>query len=208
MSKIEIIKKNIFLCSLEKNNVLEAFKEWRYDGVINDLGIRVKTCELCEQPELRYQFQITNVHSESELWVGSECIKKFNTISVTNKDGVNLSYDLAVKKIDKDRRKMIVDSKTKSMLNSLVQLSWKDEEFDIEDFIKYFKERGAFTPNQLSTVIWRLEKHQTDFEKGNFKCTIKRIREREQLLNMEDWKIKKIWECLSPSQKTLLRNKN
>ena len=31
---------------------------------------------------------------------------------------------------------------------------------------------------------------------------IKRNREKDQLRDMEDWKIKQIWECMSPTQKS------
>ena len=79
-----------------------------------------------------------------------------------------------------------------------------DNEFIIENFIEYFKERKAFTPKQLSLLIWRLRKADIDFNKSHFKLTIKKKREQENLLQLEDWKLKSIWECLSSSQKNSL----
>lgn len=64
-----------------------------------------------------------------------------------------------------------------------------DNEFIIENFIEYFKERKAY-PKQLSLLIWRLRKADIDFNKSHFKLTIKKKREQENLLQLEDWKLK------------------
>jgi hypothetical protein len=45
-----------------------------------------------------------------------------------------------------DKRKLIADAKTHSVINSLVVLAARDKEFDINSFIAYYRERGAFTP--------------------------------------------------------------
>ena len=87
------------------------------------------------------------------------------------------------------------------MIASLVELSAVDDEFDIERFIDYLRKRGAFTPKQLATLIWRLGEHDIEYTRSYFKMTIRRRRERRQFREMEDWQLDKIWPCLSPSQR-------
>lgn len=140
--------------------------------------------------------------------IGSECITRFK-ISVIDQSGKKLSLEEAKKKVMKDRNRLVTEAKEKSVLNTLVALAAKDHEFDIENFIDYFKERKAFTPSQLNVLIWRLERARIDFKKSHFKLTIKRNREKEQLLKLEDWKLNRIWDCLSNSQKQfIIENKD
>lgn len=99
------------------------------------------------------------------------------------------------------------DAKVKSVINSLVDLARVDDQFDIESFIKYFKENGAFTPKQLTTLIWRFETHKIEHIKPHLKLTIKKNKDKEQLLSMVEWKVQKIWDCMSTSQRDFY-NKN
>ncbi|MGJ4734783.1 hypothetical protein [Leptospira levettii] len=194
------IAKNIFPLSKENKKLDKALSEWIYTGEMNDLEEADETCQLCDHPNIRYQFLIRNIHTQNYLWIGSECITKFN-IHATDESGNVLDKQETLDKVRKDKRNLITDAKEKRMIKSLIELATKDNEFNIENFIKYYKERNAFTPSQLSLLIWRLEKKGIKFEKSNFKMTIKRNREKEQLEEMEDWKIKKIWECMTSSQK-------
>lgn len=208
MSWMERVKKNIFPVSKEKVNIRKALDEWTYEGNMFDVEVADETCELCDQPHIRYQFEIVNSQNDNSLFIGSECITRFK-ISVIDEAGKKLSYEDAKKKVSKDRSKLVTEAKEKSVLNTLVKLSSIDNEFNIEDFIKYFKERKAFTPKQLALLVWRLEKAKIDFNKSHFKLTIKRNREKEQLLTLDDWKLKGIFDCLSSSQKQfVLENKN
>lgn len=197
---LERVKANIFPVSEEQINVIRALGEWVYQGNMYDVEIAEETCELCDQPHIRYQFEIINTINSNTLQIGSECINRFK-IGVLDDKGVQLSAENAKKKVNKDRNKLVTEAKVKSMINSLVSLSRVDNEFDIESFIKYYKENGAFTPKQLSTLIWRLEKYNVHHIKSHFKLTIKKNKDKEQLLNLAAFKVKQIWECLSNSQK-------
>jgi hypothetical protein len=206
MNWIERVKKNILPVSNEKYNIRKALDEWVYEGNMYDVEIADEICELCDQPNIRYQFEIVNRLNNNALLIGSECIMRFK-ISVIDKSGRKLSFDEAKKKVTKDKSRLVTEAKEKSVLNTLVFLAGKDHDFNIENFIEYFKERKAFTPNQLALLIWRLEKANIDFKKSHFKLTIKRSREKEQLLRLEDWKLKRIWDCLSNSQKQFILEK-
>lgn len=200
MSWMERVKINVFPVSNEKYNIRKALDEWVYEGNMFDVEVPDETCELCDQLNIRYQFEIVNNKNSNSLLIGSEYINRFN-ISVIGDSGSTLSVLDARKKVSKDRSRLITEAKEKSILNTLVTLAAKDHEFNIESFIEYFKERKAFTPNQLALLIWRLEKARIDFKRSHFKITIKRNREKEQLLKLEEWKLKRIWDCLSNSQR-------
>ena len=141
-----------------------------------------------------------NNETENELLVGSECIKRFR-ISALDEFGDRLDELESRQKVDRDRTKLISDAKQRRVINALVALSMEDDEFDIESFIKYYRGRQAFTPNQLKVVIWRLTEHDVDFRPSDFKMIMRRDRERGQFRRMQDWQVKKIWPCLSSSQR-------
>jgi|SRR6185437_1860839 len=68
---------NLLPLSREQHNFALALTEWHYTGNTHDLEEPVEACELCEHPDIRYQFEIVNRHTHQTLLVGSECIHKF-----------------------------------------------------------------------------------------------------------------------------------
>jgi len=196
----ERVKNNILPLSLEKSDVKKALKEWLYQGNMYDVEIAEEICELCDHPNIRYQFEIINILNGNTLLIGSECINRFS-IGVQDSNGNLLSADAAKRKVSKDRFKLITDAKVRSVINSLVSLSMIDTEFKIDSFIKYFKENGAFSPNQLFTLIWRLEKFNIQHNKTHFKLSIKKKTNQDQLLKMQNSRLNKIWICLTEAQK-------
>lgn len=198
---------NIFPLSIEKTELKTAMSEWQYRGNTYDLEKPDEHCELCNHSDIRFQFEIVNKHNNNNLLVGSECIKKFDGIAVLDADGNILSTEEANQKVDHDRRKLVTDAKVKSLLNSLIELSRQDEDFDIESFIADYQQRGAFTPRQLSTLFWRLKKYQVPHNKSCFKIYIRRERDKEALLELKDFQLKSIWNALSQSQKEFVMEK-
>ena len=197
--------KNIFPLSNEKANLGKALPEWEYRGVTYDLETPQEICQLCDHEDLRYQFEINNKENGNSLLIGSECITKFSSITVLDEKGNALSITEAKQKVAKDRRKLITDAQTKSLLNSLVELAKKEEQFDISSFEADYKRRKAFTPKQLATLFWRFEKHQVPFNKSYFKIHIRRQKDKDALLALQDFQLEKMWPCLSPSQKKYVR---
>ncbi|MFW5962032.1 MAG: hypothetical protein ACOCQR_00275 [bacterium] len=203
MAWFKKIATNILPLSKESYNAHKALKEWEYRGDIYDLKNAYGRCDLCGNFGVRYQFKIINKYTKKHLWVGSECISNFK-IKVITDSGEKIQGEKAKKQVRKDKRKVIINAKAKDVLNALLRLSSKDKEFDIEGFINYYQQRGAFTPQQLLTIFWRFKKYNIYFKKKSFKLTIKKKKEREQLLSYDDWQIKKIYPCLSNYQKKLL----
>jgi hypothetical protein len=48
---------NLLPLSIERSRLAIALKEWLYTGDMYDLEEPVETCELCEHPDIRYQFK-------------------------------------------------------------------------------------------------------------------------------------------------------
>lgn len=197
---------NILPLSKEQRLLGVALGEWRYTGNFHDLEQPSETCELCNHPDIRYQFEIRNLYTEHALLVGSECINRFG-IAATDEEGRALDAAETRKKLGRDRRRLLEDARTRSVINALVGLSYADREFGIHSFIDYLQKRGAFTPKQLSTLFWRLEKHRIPHKPADFKLTIRRGRERDQLQEMTDWELKRLWPCLSPAQRAFLEQR-
>lgn len=201
MSWIERIVGSLAPLSTEQEDAQAMIAEWFYTGNAYDLEQPIEHCQLCDHPDIRYQFEIENEHTSNELLVGSECIKRFR-ISAIDKSGSRLGERASREKVDRDRSKLIQDAKQRRVVNALVELSMEDEEFEIESFIEYYRKRGAFTPNQLKTMIWRLIQHGIDFRPSDFKMTLKRQREQDQLRRMENWQVAKLWPCMSSAQRS------
>lgn len=63
--------------SEDKNNFAQALTEWRFVGMDESLHAD-QTCELCGHFPIKYKFFIQNRFNANEMFVGSECINKFD----------------------------------------------------------------------------------------------------------------------------------
>ncbi|MDE2111111.1 MAG: hypothetical protein KGJ79_08205 [Alphaproteobacteria bacterium] len=203
MSWAERAAANLLPLSMEKSNLSTALREWRYTGDFHDLETPVETCQLCDHPEIRYQFEIRNLLTDETLLIGSECINRFG-IAATDAEGRTLSGKDSRKKVNRDRRSLIEEARKRRVISALVALAHVDGDFNILSFIDYLQNRGAFTPNQLATVLWRLSKFRIAHNPRDFRLTIRRNREKAQLEEMRDWQRKLIEPCLSDSQRAFL----
>lgn len=195
--------RNLLPLSREKEALAAALREWRYTGDYHDLETPSADCELCDHPKIRYQFEIGNLLTGAHLLIGSECIHRFGILA-TDEEGRLLDEAGTRRKVEKDRRKLVEDARKRSVMKSLVALANVDREFDIASMVQYLQARGAFTPKQLSVVLWRLRKHRISHQPADFKLTIRRDREKAQLLAMPDWELQRIKACMSDSQRDYL----
>lgn len=198
--------KNLLPLSREKSDLARALDEWRYTGEFHDLEEPRETCQLCDHPDIRYQFEIENEHTSEALLIGSECIHRFGIVAI-DEHGQKLDADATRKKVDKDRRKLIEEARKRRVIRALVELAHADEgEFDIASFINYLQDRGAFTPSQLALLAWRLKVRGIAHDPRDFKMIIRRGREKQQLLDFEDWKLARLVPYMSESQLEFLRD--
>jgi hypothetical protein len=200
MNSFETVKNTLLSLSKSKRDYDLAVSEWDYFGDFHDNEVGNGTCQLCGQPNIRYEFQIVNRNNQNTLLVGSECITKFG-ITVYDDYGNRITGHSAKARVMGDRRSLVASAKTQGVINALISLASKDNEFDFHKFISYYQERGAFTPNQLTLVMWRLNKFRISHEKSHFKLVMQRDREKQQLLRMEEWKLHQIKACLSGAQR-------
>jgi hypothetical protein len=201
-SWIEQSKQSILPLSANKNDFSSALREWRYTNEMMESETSDECCQLCQHPHIRYQFLIINSLTHAHLWVGSECIKKFQISARI--DGQDFTSEQTKKMIDSDRRKLIQNSAKKRVINALIELSVKDESIaeQLENLISYYDEkRCAFTPHQLSLLVWKLNANKVNHNPADFKMIINRNREKQQLKAMEKWKRDRLIPYLSISQK-------
>jgi hypothetical protein len=194
---------NLLPLSRERCDLAQALKEWRYAGNYHDLETPSADCELCDHPDIRYQFEVQNLFTDAALLIGSECINRFG-IAATDEEGRTLDAAGTRRKVGQDRRKLVEDARHRRVVSALVALAHKDQEFDIRSFVDYLQTRGAFTPKQLSIVLWRLSKFRVNHNPKDFKLTIKRNREKAQLRSLKDWELARVRPCLSDSQRAFL----
>lgn len=200
MSWAQRAARNLLPLSREKSDLAVALREWRYEGGFNDLEAPEENCELCDHPDIRYQFEIRNRFTDSRLQIGSECINRFG-ISATGEDGEDLDAAGTRQKVSRDRRTLLEEARKKRVITALVALSRADDQFTFLSFIDYLQDRGAFTPKQLSILLWRSEKYRVPFDVRDFKLTIRRDREKAQLMEMADWQIERLLPAMSASQR-------
>ena len=176
--------------------------EWYYNGDMTEAEFGTEPCQLCSHPDLKYQFGITNSHTNHKLFVGSECINRFELSGVGNY-GEFIDSQETKKKLSYDRRKLIKDVAKRRVLNCLILLNSKttNSQFNFEKTLEYFKERGKFSPKHLGLIFWKLDTNKISYKKADFKVSLQRNREKEQLLEMENWKLEKIWQSLTSQQK-------
>lgn len=186
----------------EKLNFNVALAEWNYTGSFFDLEDERSACELCEHPDIKYQFEIRNGYTSKRMLVGSECIRKFS-ISAVDDSGEVLGLTESAKKVSHDRRTAIARAELRTIVNTLVALANVDQQFEIETFIDYFKTRGAFTPKQLLLLLWRLDKYSIAYSTCKFKIVLRRHREQSQIEEILDWQFEKLRPYLTPNQTPL-----
>jgi hypothetical protein len=101
----------------------EAMREWEMTEGYNDLEEPIGTCELCEHPEIRHQFEIRNRFTKISLWVGSKCIEKFvplyrESVEVTDPaEKAKLLTSITTRLIDQARRE-----RAESLLSQLATI--------------------------------------------------------------------------------------
>ncbi len=174
-----------------------AFKEWYFTEYTEDHEKPVETCQLCDQEDLRYHFEIKNRNTENTLLVGSHCILKFQ-VSVFE-HGELLDSEGAKKKLDRLQKKM----RQESCMRALESLADKEENDILKNALNYYKSNGFLTPKFAYVVFWRLESNGIDHSKSFFKVSLKKDWLKKSLKDMLHERVLKIWPALSSSQKKL-----
>jgi hypothetical protein len=173
----------------------KAFEEWSFTENTIDHEQPIETCQLCRQEELRYHFEIRNALTHKTLWVGSQCILKFQ-LSVFER-GRKLSPDDAKKKLDRLMDKMRLDS----CIRALERLAQAEKKEILLKALEFYKTNKHLTPKFAFVVLWRLKANKIDHSPSFFKVVLKKDKHKRDLQMMEESRVHVIWPALSAAQR-------
>jgi hypothetical protein len=174
-----------------------AFEEWSFTERTEDHEQPIETCQLCEQEDLRYHFEIKNALTGHTLWVGSQCILKFGLSVFEN--GNRLSEGDAKKKLERLVQKMRLESCVRALEN----LASAESNAILANALDYYKKKKALSPKYAFVVLWRLQSNRIDHSPSFFKINLKRSKYQQDLRTMKLSHVHAIWPALSLSQRQM-----
>ncbi|HGY1007987.1 TPA: hypothetical protein ACNUUR_000540 [Aeromonas salmonicida] len=175
----------------------QAFEEWYFTDRTIDHGHAIETCQLCEQEDLRYHFEIANDLTNKKLLVGSRCILKFD-LSVFE-HGRRLAHNGAKKKLEQLMQKMHFES----CIDALKELNDLEGNPILSTAISYYRKNKYLSPRLAFVVMWRLSVHKIDYTPSFFKINLSLKKHKNDLMNMPLSQVHKIWYSLSSSQREI-----
>lgn len=175
----------------------EAFEEWSFTDRTVDHEHATETCELCNQEELRYHFEIKNAFTLKYLWVGSQCILKFS-LSVFEK-GRKLSPSDSKKKLDRLMQKMRLEA----CIRALDRLASSESNEILANALVFYKTNKYLTPKFAFVVFWRLREHRIDHSPTFFKISLKKDKYKRDLREMSEGRVHIIWPALTSPQRNV-----
>jgi hypothetical protein len=160
----------------------DALREWAYTGQSNDYGQPEETCQLCDQEDLRYHFEIGNAQTGHHLWVGSKCIQRFEIAGFDH-----VKVDLA---------RLIREAEERRVRELLVTVAERTE--GRVSLLGAWAQRGGLSPSEalrLAKACYRL-----GIEPGAFpKVRRQRARDRAEWARMSAWERERLEEWIGKS---------
>lgn len=190
------VRQNILPFSLA-GELPEAFGEWYFTENTQDHETPDAECQLCDKEELRYHFQIKNMHTGKELWVGSKCILKFGLSVFEGK--TLLGPKEAKKKLDQLTKKMQLES----CIKALELLAIKEGGDILRNALDFYKTNKYLTPKYAFVVFWRLNTNLIEYHPSFFKISLKKEKFKKHLKDMKTDRVHIFWKALTSSQKKL-----
>lgn len=177
--------------------VIDALAEWRFSGETVDHGESTAVCGLCDHEELRYHFRIENEHTRRELWVGSQCILKFQV--AVYEGSRRLSLADAQRKLAALTEKMRLDSCVKA----LRRVAAAEQNDILNAALEFYEKWKYLTPKLTFVVFWKLQHHRIDHNPSFFKVNLQRRKYRDDLQAMPTGRVHLFWSALTSSQRAL-----
>ena len=175
----------------------EAFKEWYFTGETEDHEQPIEECELCDQEQLRYHFKIANKYTHNHLWIGSQCILRFN-VPVYEENQL-LNEGETKKKLDS----LIKQMRFNSCMNALRILVQEESNDILANALDYFQKNKNLTPKYAFVIFWRLKSHNIDHSPSFFKISLRRDKHKRDLREMASSRVYLIWPALTSNQRKL-----
>jgi hypothetical protein len=173
----------------------EAFEEWSFTEHTVDHETPIETCQLCDQEALRYHFEIRNTLTHKSLWVGSQCILRFN-LSVFEQ-GRKLSPADSKKKLDRLMQHM----RLQSCIRSLQKLANSEKNPILLNALTYYTNNKFLTPKYAFVVLWKLSASRIDHSPSFFKVNLTKLKYKDDLRKMTLSHVHAIWPALSTPQR-------
>ncbi|MBA0197657.1 hypothetical protein H4F51_13240 [Pectobacterium brasiliense] len=190
------VAENILPLSLA-GTLPEAFKEWYFTDNMEDHEIAKEDCELCDQEQLRYHFEIKNRHTDHRLWVGSSCILKFHVQVFDN--GALLDAKSSAKKLEELKKMMRLES----CIKALRKLAASEKNDIFSNALDFYLKNKYLTPKFAFVIFWRLSSNKIDHSPSFFKVSLKKDKYKKDLAQMPLERVHMIWPALSISQRKL-----
>lgn len=184
----------------QADSIEEAIKEWEFNGNTKDHYTTTATCEMCDQQNLRFHFEIVNKLNKNTLQVGSSCIKRYDVSVIGNK-----GYQIAKKDVAKHLNQFIKKMKYDFCVDSLYKLAKKTNHDILKGALKYLKEHGKLTPKFANVVLWQLKENNIDHKPSYFSVSLRTEKHRDDLKNLKDYQFKLVEPALSSSQKKIAK---
>lgn len=188
------VRDNILPLSVA-GNLPKAFEEWSFTENTFDHEEAVETCQLCEHEEIRYHFEIRNALTNKTLWVGSQCILKFDLSVFENEN--RLTSSQAKKKLERLTQQMRLES----CLKALKKLVGTEDNKILSSALDFYERNKYLTPKLAFVVLWRLQHHKIDHSSSFFKINLKKTKYKEALREMRLSHVHLIWPALTSAQK-------
>ncbi len=168
----------------QASTLTAALREWAYTGFCEDYGRPEATCQLCENTDLRYHFEIRNRVTKNGLFVGSECITRF---------GIEGDEEAR-----RDRTALIQGARRREaegVLDRLARLT--AGAFDLRD---YYAEHDALTPKQMVTAIGICRRRGVSVQ-ALPAVRLRRGRDQRQMKALTVEERRMLWPFLSAAQR-------
>jgi len=191
--------KNLLPLSQEKKDFNKALREWSFTGETIDYETPEELCQLCEMEGLRYHFQISNALHKT-LWVGSQCIERFD-IQVLDEEGEEVTK--------KDKEVYLKNKLRYTHLNAVIEvLSHVDSRDRLQEHIKKDLDnysiskftKGKIDARVLNYLFMRFEEEKIRYNKRFFSIDIRSKLNKDKLLSLTENQFNRIKASLSRGQ--------
>jgi len=176
------VAEHIFPLSVEKHDLDVALREWFYTGEHLDHEVPIETCEMCEQEGLRYHFRIANTRTHHMLWVGSECILRFN-MGAVDEAGIVVHGTAAEKIVVQHRQELVETARREHVLEAFREL-WRKapaRRNQILELVNHFKTTGSYMPRRMLEIDALLKQNKIEPPHRYFRVSLRRNTEKEQV---------------------------
>jgi hypothetical protein len=173
-----------------------AFEEWKFTGDVLDHEDSFHDCELCYQQGLRYHFRIQNAETLHQLWIGSQCILKFN-IAVFDERGQRMAPAEAKRKLDG----LIDGMQHAACLKSLAAVAEAENNGSLWQALWAYKNKGELPADAAWQVLWTLQRRGIKHEASFFKVALREGRHKRSFRMLSKDQVHTIWSALTPSQR-------